>query len=270
MSTRLDRAVQRVRTDLSRWRVPPGRPHIIHTRAPGFEMLVRADEDVGRAIHFAGAFEAAESEYLRSIVAADATCVDVGANIGYFTLLMAQCAPRGVVHAFEPLPLNVALIAASAALNRFDNIRVNRSAVGDSIGEIDFAEASDSAYSSMHDTGRKAVGGRSTVPLTTLDAYLGDDPVDVLKVDVEGAEALVVAGAAATLADPRRRPTTILIELFQPNLDVFGARLVDVVTNLTGHGYRAAVLGSDGRLADYDPATSQQYNLVFTTTRGGR
>ena len=265
--SRLERLVERVRTDVSRWRVPPGRPHVVHTRTQGFELLVRADEDVGRAIHFARSFEVPETDYLRSVIRPDAVCADVGANVGYFTMLMASVARQGVVHAFEPLPLNVALIAASTGLNRFTNIRLNQTAVGDAPGEVEFAEAADSAYSSMHDTGRKGVEARFTVPVTTLDAYFGGGAVDVLKVDVEGAEALVMAGARALLADPARRPTVILIELFQPNLDVFGASVTAIVAELTDLGYRAQVLGEAG-LVDYDAATSRQYNLVFTAARG--
>ncbi len=265
--SRLERLVARVRTDISRWRVPAGRPRVIHSRAPGFDLLVRADEDVGRAIHFGRAFEVAETDYLRSVIAPRAVCVDVGANIGYFTMLMASLARQGVVHAFEPLPLNVALVAASAALNRFANVRLQQTAVGEVPGEVEFAEAADSAYSSMHDTGRKGVEGRFTVPVTTLDVQFPETAIDILKVDVEGAEGLVLAGARALLADAARRPTVILIELFQPNLDVFGTSVAAIVADLVGLGYRAQVIG-DGGLVPYDAATSRQYNLVFTATRG--
>ena len=267
MPSRPERLAAALRVKLSKLRVPSGRPHIVHSRVPGFDLLVRADEDVGRAIHFGGTFEAAESIYLRRIIAVDAVCIDVGANVGYFTMLMAQAARAGTVLAFEPLPLNVALIGASAALNGFANIRVVQSAVGDAPGTIEFTEAADSAYSSMHDTGRKAVGRRLAVPVTTLDLALGDGRADVLKIDVEGAEALVLGGAQALLADPGRRPTVILIELFQPNLDVFGASLGDIVGQLLGLGYTAQVLDEGGGLQAYDAAHSRQYNLVFTATR---
>ena len=247
--------------------VPPGRRRIMHAHVPGFELLVRADEDVGRAIYFNRNFELAEMHYLRRVIAADAVCADVGANIGFFTMLMAAAAPAGVVHAFEPLPLNVALIQASAAINRFDNLRIHASAVGAETGEVTFAEASDSAYSSILDTGRKPVERRLTVPLTTLDTVFAATALDVLKVDVEGAEALVLAGAARLLADPARRPTVLMIELDQQNLTAFGAEVPALVATLTGYGYLPHVLDTRGVLISYAPATQDQYNLVFTAPR---
>lgn len=268
--SRLDRIVQRLRYQASKVRVPEGRVHVIHTRTQGFDLLIRANEDVGRAIHFAKSFEPHETDFLRSVLRPDSVCLDVGANVGYFTMLMASVATRGVVHAFEPLPLNAALITASAALNGFRNIVQTTVAVGTTPGTVEFVEAVDSAYSSIHDTGRKGVGRRFEVPVVTLDAHVAAHalpPVDILKVDVEGAEGLVIGGAAALLADPARRPSTILIELFQPNLDGFDTSVAAIVASLTGHGYTASVLDRDGRQRAYDPAADSQYNLIFSAAR---
>jgi FkbM family methyltransferase len=264
MAQLFQRAGQQLRDRMSYWLVPSGRTHIMHSRQPGFDLLVRADEDVGRQIHFMRSFEEREAAFMRSIIAPDATCFDVGANVGYFSLLMASCATAGQVHAFDPLALNVALIGASAALNRFENIRVNRCAVGDRIGEVEFSEASDSAYSSMLDTGRKAVERSFRVPMTTIDAYRAEQGIgriDVLKVDVEGAEAMVIEGARATLADSAVRPATILIELYEPNLASFGASAAGVTEVLAGLGYAPHSLGLDG-LVPYVPSATD-YNIVF-------
>ena len=269
--SRLDRFAQRLRSQASRISVPEGRVRIIHTRTQGFDLLVRANEDVGRAIHFARSFEPHETAFMRAVLRPDSVCLDVGANVGYFTMLMASVATRGTVHAFEPLPLNAALITASAALNGFRNIVLTTAAVGTTPGTVEFVEAVDSAYSSIHDTGRKGVGRRFEVPVVTLDAHVAAHalgPVDVLKVDVEGAEGLVVGGAARLLADPARRPATILIELFQPNLDGFSTSVGAIVETLLGHGYVASVLDRDGRQRSYDPAADNQYNLIFSAARG--
>lgn len=269
--SRLDRIVQRLRYQASKLSIPEGRVHVVQTRTEGFDLLVRANEDVGRAIHFAKSFEPHETDFLRGKLRHDSICLDVGANIGYFTMLMASIATRGAVHAFEPLPLNAALVTASAALNGFRNIVLTTAAVGSTPGTVEFVEAVDSAYSSIHDTGRKGVGRRFEVPVVTLDAHVEAHAlgaIDVLKVDVEGAEGMVIDGAAALLADPARRPETILIELFQPNLDGFGTSVAAIVGTLTGHGYSASVLDRDGRQRAYDPAADNQYNLIFSAARG--
>lgn len=270
MSSKIERAIQALRYRASKIVVPDGQVRIVQTRTQGFDLLVRANEDVGRWIHFGRAFEVAETVFLRRIVGPEAVCIDVGANVGYFTLLMANAAPRGMVHAFEPLPLNAALVAASAALNKCRNIRVNAAAVGETPGEIEFVEAVDSAYSSIFDTGRKAVGSRFKVPVVTLDTYLtehGVGPVDIMKVDVEGAEAMVLGGAARLFGDRARRPTTLMIELCQENLTPFGATVAGIAETLTGYGYSASVLDREGGLIPYAPASQHQYNIVFTATR---
>lgn len=270
MSSKIERVFQALRYHTSKLLVSDKQVRIVQTQTQGFELLVRANEDVGRSIHFARAFEVAETLFLRRIVGPDAVCLDVGANVGYFTLLMAKQAVRGAVHAFEPLPLNVALITASAALNGLRNIRVNAAAVGEALGEIEFVESVDSAYSSILDTGRKAVGARFKVPVLTLDAYVaqqGIDRVDVLKVDVEGAEAMVMGGAQALFTDRVRRPTIVLIELCQENLTPFGATVGAIVGTLLSYGYTASVLDREGHLVPYAPASQHQYNIVFSAAR---
>lgn len=269
--SRLDRLAQRLRYQASKFYIPEDRVHILQTRTLGFDLLVRANEDVGRAIHFARSFEPLETDFLRGVLHPDSVCLDVGANVGYFTMLMASIATRGCIHAFEPLPLNAALITASAALNGFRNIVLAAAAVGAEPGTVEFVEATDSAYSSIHDTGRKGVGRRFDVPVVTLDAHVEKHAlgsIDVLKIDVEGAEGLVIEGAAALLADPARRPSIILIELFQPNLDGFGTTVAAIVGMLIANDYTASVLDRSGRQQAYDPATDRHYNLIFTANRG--
>jgi hypothetical protein len=109
--------------------------------------------------------------------------------------------------------------------------------------------------------------------LTTLDAYVaaqGIARVDILKADVEGAEALVIDGAAGLLSSPDRRPRMMMIELYQPNLEVFGASVAGIIAKLKGFGYDAFVLTPDADLTPYVPNTAKaQYNIVFQPA-GGR
>ncbi len=268
LSSKLER---RWRDWRSRVAVAPDRLCVMHSQVGGFHLLVRANEDVGRAIHFTRDFEAAETAFVARILRHDATCLDVGANIGYFTVLMAGLAPQGQVHAFEPLPTNAALLHASITMNGFDNVTLNCAAVGDKAGEVAFTQASDSAYSSMHDTGRKPVARTLSVPMITLDDYCSDKGVgvvDLLKCDVEGAEGLVLNGAQALLSSPDRQPAIILIELHQPNLDLFGTKVSTLMETLAGFGYRAHTLSENGRLIAHDPASgSRHYNFVFSAPR---
>lgn len=267
MFRKINRPGEILRHKVSLLTTPRAVPRIIQTRTNGYSLLVRANEDVGRAIHFSRNFENVEVAFLRAMIAPDSCCFDIGANVGYFSMLMAQAAPHGMIHAFEPLPLNAALLDASIELNHFENIRLNRSAVGDHDGMITFTQAKDSAYSSIRDTSRKQVERMLDVPIVRLDSFCdsnGIGRIDVLKADVEGAEGMIIAGAAKILADPARRPRVMMIELYEPSLRIFDTSIVQILKTLADYGYRPHALNDDATLRPYDPVRDiHKYNIIF-------
>lgn len=127
--------------------------------------------------------------------------LDVGAHFGTWSLLAAR---RGVrVHAFEPVPEMVDRLRRHARLNAAAGIVVNSVAAGAECGMVPFfaVRGGNTGSSSLMRMGVE--GDEIRVPVVTLDAYVereGIEHVQVLKVDVEGAEALVFRGARALLA----------------------------------------------------------------------
>lgn len=246
---------------------PAGVRRVVHSSINGHSLLVLANEDVGRAIHYGRRYEALETAFLSKMISREAICVDIGANVGYFTMLMANSARTGSVHAFEPLPMNVALLKASIELNGFTNIHVNQCAVGDRKGEISFVQSADTAYSSLRDTGRKLAEHSIHVPMITLDEYVervGITRVDVIKADVEGSEELVVDGAAKLLNNKAARPRLVLLELFNKNLQAFGSSVAGVVQKMGSLGYVPFVLNSQGHTIPFTPAmAAHHYNVWF-------
>jgi FkbM family methyltransferase len=244
-------------------RYPAGEPRIVQCRIEGFSLLVLANEDVGRQIAVLGRYERADSRALVSLLRPTDDCADVGANVGYFTMLMASHVPRGSVVAFEPGPLNFALLRAGVALNGFANVETVYSAVGAEVGTASFVDATDGAYSSLQSTGRSGVASRRQVPMTTLDAYSGGTgrTLDVVKIDVEGAERLVVDGAAGLLGSPRR-PRVMMIELCEQNLSPFGTSIDSIVDALRAREYTPWVaIGS--RLVPFRAEHRDRYFNVF-------
>ena len=252
---------------VSEFLCPAGMRRVVHSSINGHSLLVFANEDVGRAIHYGGRYEALETAFLTKTISPEAICVDVGANVGYFTMLMANSARTGSVHAFEPLPMNVALLKASIELNGFTNIHVNQCAVGDRTGEISFVQSTDTAYSSLRDTGRKLAEHAFRVPMITLDDYLervGITRVDVIKADVEGSEELVVEGATKLLNNRAARPRLVLLELFNHNLQAFGSSVAGVVQKMGSLGYAPFVLNRQGHTIPFTPAmAARHYNVWF-------
>jgi FkbM family methyltransferase len=160
--------------------------------------------------------------------------VDIGANAGFFTLLASRLVgPKGRVFAFEPSREALGFLYRHLELNRAANVTVVEAAVSDRTGMGLFLEGRD------HSTGRLASTGTFEVRTTTLDdvaAASGFEP-SVLKIDVEGGERAVLAGAAEVLA--RARPTVVLA--------VHGLeRLEQCSALLSEHGYRLQVLHESG------------------------
>lgn len=128
--------------------------------------------------------------------------VDVGANIGFYSLLASSVNGRAPVVAFEPHPLGAERLRENAAINGFDNVRVVQAAAGEAAGSA--ALTADLADQNRIQT-QPALGGASVaVSVVTLDATLADAAIDpaavaVVKVDTEGFELNVLAGASGLL-----------------------------------------------------------------------
>jgi FkbM family methyltransferase len=252
----------------SQFWAPKGKRLIRHVAVQDFEMLVFVNEDVGRQIWLFETYEPDETRFFRDSIKPDDICFDVGGNVGYFALLMSKLAVDGTVHVFEPIPMNAALVKANAELNAFTNVTVNNVAVGSEEGIANFSVSIDSAYSSMRATGRIAEAQSIDVPLVTLDKYIersGINRIDIMKVDVEGAEDMVLVGGTALLSDPARRPRMVLLELFDENLVPFGTNVAIIVDRMIGFGYEAHVLADGGgHLIPYQSEMANRYyNIIF-------
>jgi FkbM family methyltransferase len=167
---------------------------------------------IGAANHacWTGTYEVNEiAAFFDSIRSGD--CVyDVGANVGIYTMTASLAAgPKGNVYAFEPLERNVRYLRRHLALNHLQNCSIIEAAVSDRVGAAKFAAASRD-----HQMSQLSGDGELLVPSVTLDycIYEGKElrPPNVLKIDVEGAEYLVLRGARRTLREFHPR---IFVEL---------------------------------------------------------
>lgn len=138
---------------------------------------------------------------------------DIGANAGFFSLLGSRCVgPEGRVFAFEPLVEDVRSIRAQLDLNDVSHCIVIEAAVADRSGWIEFCEGAEN--STGHVNPREGPGhdvSAIQVKAVTLDDFVKTFPSpDFIKMDVEGAELLVLRGARSMLAG--KRPPNMLIE----------------------------------------------------------
>jgi len=157
--------------------------------------------------HIRGTYERQVAEAIARLLRSGGVCYDLGASIGYFSLLMARTAR--LVYCFEPAPHAAAEIVRNMAANGFDNYRVVTSPVTDSIRQVRFA-VTDVAYGSGISE-RNADWPELVLTSTTLDDFIqSHEAPDFVKMDVEGEEDRVLAGCRGLLA---RRNAVFLCEL---------------------------------------------------------
>jgi FkbM family methyltransferase len=172
----------------------PNRPAIKQIEFRGSSFVVLANEDLSQRLIILKEYETYEIECLESLIRKDDVCLDVGANIGIYSVFMARKACEGWVIAFEPLPLNRNVMAINVTFNELMNIQVYSSILSDAAGWVEFSVSEDGAYSSIRPTNRKREVSTLGVRAETVDNLFAkrSQGVDIMKIDVEGAELLVL------------------------------------------------------------------------------
>lgn len=218
------------------------------------------DISVTPQLYFGGVYEKHETAIIQSVVRKGDWVIDVGANIGYFTVLFAKLTGAfGRVYAYEPNPKIRALLSRSVMMNYFqDRVRLSGLAVADRAGTATFNVSETIAGgSSLLDNafdhssfGMEADSfDRSVMEVETqrLDSLFDTTiPIRLLKIDVEGAEPYVFAGADGLLKD--RAVDIVMFETLNESLGPERTLMRDIVTKVTRqYGYRLLSL-EKGRL----------------------
>jgi FkbM family methyltransferase len=167
--------------------------------------------DNSLCLYVCGSFEPNEFAFLDRVLKPGMVFVDVGANDGYYTLFAARrVGPTGRVVAAEPSSRERAHLQRNLGRNGLDNVTVVPAAIGGSSGlaDLHLAHGVHAGHNTLgsfaHDDVVRASLERVAIePLDSVIARLGLPRVDFVKIDVEGAEARVIAGAATVLASLR-------------------------------------------------------------------
>ena len=210
------RLAERLRLDRT-----PFRPVIIGRQ----RLVLDVTEFTAGPLYFGGAvYEPATTQHFVQTLGPGRVVVDIGANHGYFTLLAASLVgDTGHVVAFEPNPRVFDQLETHVRLNGLEScVSLQSCALGDRVGVVPLYVSqvpSNSGLSSLNpnpdllDTGGLSRTGTVTVPLDTFDRFFASSclaSVDLVKIDVEGAERDVVAGMANALG--RRAVRSLIVE----------------------------------------------------------
>jgi FkbM family methyltransferase len=190
-------------------------------------------------------YESGTTRLFKELLKPGMVVIDIGAHVGFFTLLAArQVGPTGKVYAFEPEPANHLLLLRNIELNGYTNILAQRKAVSSNSGPTDlFLSALDSGSHSIHPACARGVTGTARVEATTLDAFLdaeGWPQVDLVKIDVEGAEGAVLEGMSRLL--DRRRDLKLVVEFCPLLLQLLGVLPSALLDKLASLGFTVHVI----------------------------
>lgn len=208
----------------------------------GLKLPCDLDEMIQRQCYFFGTYFLAEEvlDCWHRLAADAAVVLDVGANVGIFSLAALAANPAAVVHAFEPTPEVADALRRTAALNGLTGLRIHETAVLRRTGRAALQRwrGEDGTNGGMNFvTTDRARGGGQAVGAVSLDDFCrlhGIDRVDLMKVDVQGNEHEVLAGAEGLLRAGRLG--TVLVELnWAAGTDSPAAEAVRI---LERHGYR--------------------------------
>jgi FkbM family methyltransferase len=148
-----------------------------------------------------GTYEPEHTRVFQEIVGEGAVVYDVGAHVGYYSVLASDLVgPRGCVAAFEPLPFNVRHLRRHLRVNACENVVVVDACVGEWSGTARFQPAAGTGSGHMSET------GPLSVRMVSVDALVrsGELPApDCVKIDAEGAEHLVLKGAQSVIGTAR-------------------------------------------------------------------
>lgn len=171
----------------------------------GVPILVDRGDFLGACVYYFGDYDPRISWLCHRVLRPGDVFVDIGANCGVVTFTAAPLVgPRGEVHAFEPQPAAARLLHSTIERNAFSHVRVHEVALSDSDGSSAMWVPDDNRGAASLE--RHGARGGESIEVTTrksgpfLESTLGDRPIRMMKIDVEGHEATIVRDASGFLA----------------------------------------------------------------------
>lgn len=228
---------------------------------PEVRMQIYFGGELSRFI-FQGDFEIDERIFLNAFLRPGDTFVDIGANLGLFSLIAAHLVgPAGRVHAFEPSAKTFERLRGNVELNRFQNVTLHDLALSDSAGRREMVMAVDGmdAWNSLAQP--YMAGNYTTETITTetwdnfAEAHRLDTGVTLMKIDVEGWEAPVLAGARRMLSKPDA--PVLQVEFTDDAAKAAGHSCADVYRLLEEYGYKLYRFEPAARQLIHDPLRAE-------------
>jgi FkbM family methyltransferase len=222
-------------------------------RLPTFSIFVSGEDlAVGRHILNGQIYEPHITALLTRYVKPGMAVLDIGANIGYLTMLIASLVQEsGLVIAVEPNPDNVKLLEATRRLNGFNQVQVMQVAAGRETGILALNVSHSNGMTGELPGDVEAILGARLVPCLALDILLPTDRrIDLIKIDIEGAEYNALLGLGETLT--RWHP--LIVSEFSPGSlpGISECTGPEYLRFLIAMGYQIGVIEADGSVTPFE------------------
>lgn len=232
----------------------PSQPVRVVTKR-GFDIWVDPrDHAVARTLIAQGSWQEGEARFLETVLHSGDVVMDVGANLGYFTGVMAgRVGASGVVLAYEPDPVNFALLSRTAETNHWNNVRLRNMAIGAEDGWLTLH--TDPSNWGNHSLATLPGVKNSTVvvvPVSTLEGQFATEKserIDLVKMDIQGWEAYAIRGTGRMAEDN----TILLLEFFPEALIAAETNPASFLEELQEWGPIHLLNGKTGRLTPCAP-----------------
>ncbi|HEX5003428.1 MAG TPA: FkbM family methyltransferase [Bacteroidia bacterium] len=223
----------------------------------GFKMNLWVEDWVQQLIYFFGdyKYERNETASWRKDAVLCKQIVDIGSNVGYFSLLAASVTTKNtIIIAYEPSPVTFKKLSENINLNKYENrVVAVQAGLSDQDGSLDLFISSEE-NSGMTSLVRPGNFSGEIVVVKVLNAQKaltlqGISNPDLIKIDVEGNEMNVIKGLASILESAK---PVIYIEILDANLKKFNSGADEVYEFLRNMGYKSFEASSEGKLTFYD------------------
>jgi len=224
--------------------------HSSHVNVQGHEMYLDSSDSLRLSTN--DVFEPYTTEVIKQNISNGDLVMDIGANIGYFTLIMAKgIKENGKVFSFEPEPKNFELLKKNVEINNYSNVILEKKAIGNKTGiaKLYLADRKNNIFhSGMHRIFRSDLVSQISNPVSIniikLDDYLQDlksiKKIRLIKIDVEGAEFDVLKGMSKILDE--NKGIKIVMEFSSENLEDYGSNPSDVMDFLINKGFKLSII----------------------------
>jgi len=237
---------------------------------PPVELLVPRNEMRAapvEAINF-GSYEKREFAVVEGLISSMDSefpvLIDIGGNVGFYSIGLKKLHPRLRIHAFEPVPATADQFEANCRLNGCSDITLHRCGLSDRPGQATFYVHPQMSVAASQQNILEAEGMQEvSLPLVPLDDLAGElpGPVDFIKCDVEGAELFAFRGAQKLIA--RDRPV-VFSEMLRKWSAKFGYHPNDIIRFFSQLGYRCHALGEAGcHVLDEVTDSTPETNFIF-------